>query len=177
MLIERARGLNPLHTFPAALSHQLSASFFDSLGRRSVARQAPCRYINGFSLVGADAHIGPLGCVSVVPRRPYRQKPLLEERWHAKRDGEVCRRAAAAARKRPPAFVACHDGASDAVPAPVYPNSAISWATRSSLSAMAARVLPSSSSSSQPRRSAPWRITSREQPAANFLSLNFFLRL
>ena len=28
-------------------------------------------------------------------------KPLLEERWHAKRDGEVCRRAAAAARQRP----------------------------------------------------------------------------
>ena len=111
--------------------------------------------VNGFSLVGADAHIGPLGCVSVVPRRPHRQKPLLEERWHAKRDGEVCRRAAAAARKRTPAFVACHDGASDVVAGAVYPNSAISWATRSSLSAMAARVLPSSSSSSQPRRSAP----------------------
>ena len=31
-------------------------------------------------------------------------------------------------------------------------------------------------SSSQPRRSAPSRITSRLQPAANFLSLNFFLR-
>ena len=32
-------------------------------------------------------------------------------------------------------------------------------------------------SSSHPSISAPWRITSRLQPAANFLSLNFFFRL
>ena len=34
MLIERARGLNPLHTFPAALSQTSSARFFDSLWGR-----------------------------------------------------------------------------------------------------------------------------------------------
>ena len=34
---------------------------------------------------------------------PHPPKPPLEGRWHAKRDGEVCRRAAAAARKRPSA--------------------------------------------------------------------------
>ena len=42
---------------------------------------------------------------------------------------------------------------------------------------MAGIVFSISSSSVQPRRSAPVRITSREQPAANFLSLNFFFRL
>ena len=42
---------------------------------------------------------------------------------------------------------------------------------------MASIVIWNSRSSSQPRRSAPIRITSREQPAANFLSLNFFWRL
>ena len=42
---------------------------------------------------------------------------------------------------------------------------------------MASIVCPKSFSSSQPSLSAPVRITSREQPAANFLSLNFFLRL
>ena len=53
--------------------------------------------------VGADAYIGRLGtmCKEVSPNA--RAKPLLEERWHAQRDGEVCRRAAAAARKRPSA--------------------------------------------------------------------------
>lgn len=40
---------------------------------------------------------------------------------------------------------------------------------------MASRVLAISSSSSQPSISAPLVITSLEQPAANFLSLNFFL--
>ena len=35
-------------------------------------------------------------------------------------------------------------------------------------------TIVSSSSSVQPRRSAPVRMTSREHPAANFLSLNFF---
>ena len=38
---------------------------------------------------------------SLCPLRRRTLKPLLEGRWHAKRDGEVCRRAAAAARKRP----------------------------------------------------------------------------
>src|SRR5699024_2106214 len=38
---------------------------------------------------------------AAAPLRRRTPKPLLEERWHAKRDGEVCRRAAAAARKRP----------------------------------------------------------------------------
>ena len=37
-------------------------------------------------------------------------------------------------------------------------------------------VFSISSSRLQPRRSAPVRITSREHPAANFLSLNFFFR-
>ena len=44
------------------------------------------------------------------------------------------------------------------------------------LSRMAWRVLSIRVSSSQPRRAAPSLITSREHPAANFLSLNFFLR-
>ena len=47
----------------------------------------------------------------------------------------------------------------------------------SSQERMASMVISSSLSSSQPRRSAPVLITSREQPAANFLSLNFFFRL
>ena len=38
------------------------------------------------------------------------------------------------------------------------------------------QVFSINSSSVQPSRSAPVRITSREQPAANFLSLNFFFR-
>ena len=42
---------------------------------------------------------------------------------------------------------------------------------------MARMVFSISSSSVQPRVSAPSRITSLEHPAANFLSLNFFLRL
>ena len=36
-----------------------------------------------------------------LPAQTTSPKPLLEERWHAKRDGEVCRRVAAAARQRP----------------------------------------------------------------------------
>ena len=54
---------------------------------------------------------------------------------------------------------------------------AICAAISSSQARMACSVLSRSLSSSQPRRSAPWRMTSREQPAANFLSLNFFFRL
>ena len=46
----------------------------------------------------------------------------------------------------------------------------------SSLERMAWRVLSISSSRGQPSRSAPSLMTSREQPAANFLSLNFFFR-
>ena len=42
---------------------------------------------------------------------------------------------------------------------------------------MAWMVRSMSTSSSQPSLSAPWRITSRLHPAANFLSLNFFFRL
>ena len=42
---------------------------------------------------------------------------------------------------------------------------------------MARMVFSINSSSVQPRFSAPSRITSLEHPAANFLSLNFFLRL
>lgn len=53
----------------------------------------------------------------------------------------------------------------------------ISWATCSSQERMASSVRSSSISSSQPRRSAPWAMTSREHPAANFLSLYFFFRL
>ena len=48
----------------------------------------------------------PCQCLPLRGAFPLRwrtPKPLLEERWHAKRDGEVCRRAAAAARKRPDA--------------------------------------------------------------------------
>ena len=41
--------------------------------------------------VGADAHIGPPASVCKAVCRPHRPKPLLEERWHAQRDGEVCR--------------------------------------------------------------------------------------
>src|SRR5699024_8664214 len=36
-----------------------------------------------------------------LPSQTTSPKPPLEGRWHAKRDGEVCRRIAAAARKRP----------------------------------------------------------------------------
>ena len=42
------------------------------------------------------------------------------------------------------------------------------------LSSMATMVREMRSSSVQPSISAPWRMTSREQPAANFLSFNFF---
>ena len=42
---------------------------------------------------------------------------------------------------------------------------------------MARMVFSISSSMVQPNRSAPVLITSREQPAANFLSLYFFFRL
>ena len=47
----------------------------------------------------------------------------------------------------------------------------------SSQERMARMVFSINSSSVQPRFSAPSRITSLEHPAANFLSLNFFLRL
>ena len=50
-------------------------------------------------------------------------------------------------------------------------------ATCPSQERMASSVRSSSISSSQPRRSAPWAMTSREHPAANFLSLYFFFRL
>src|SRR5699024_10783692 len=54
---------------------------------------------------------------------------------------------------------------------------AIALATSASQARMARIVRSIRVSRSQPRRSAPWRITSRLQPAANFLSLNFFFRL
>ena len=52
------------------------------------------------------------------------------------------------------------------------------WASMSASQAfMAWRVRSSRSLSSQPRSWAPWVMVSREQPAANFLSLNFLRRL
>ncbi len=54
---------------------------------------------------------------------------------------------------------------------------AIALATSASQARMARMVRSIKVSRSQPRRSAPWRITSRLPPAANLLSLNFFFRL
>ena len=53
----------------------------------------------------------------------------------------------------------------------------MAWLMFSSQLRMARMVFSISSSSVQPRRSVPVVITSREQPAANFLSLNYCFKL
>ena len=59
---------------------------------------------------------------------------------------------------------------------PLQASVSISLLTLSSQLRMARMVFSISSSTVQPRRSAPVLITSREQPAANYLSLYFFVR-
>ena len=60
---------------------------------------------------------------------------------------------------------------------PLQASVSISLLTLSSQLRMARMVFSIRSSTVQPRRSAPVLITSREQPAANFLSFYFFFRL
>ena len=67
--------------------------------QRPLHRPKPCGKLSVRQhLSGAPRQLPSRGAFPLRRRSP---KPLLEERWHAKRDGEVCRRNAAAARKRP----------------------------------------------------------------------------
>ena len=96
----------PLHA-PHPQSLPLRGGGTRSVTERCAAAQAPSAQAGtlrqAFGAVTPLRRSAPAPLKGSLPSQATGPKPPLEGRWHAKRDGEVCRRAAAAARKRPSA--------------------------------------------------------------------------